>query len=240
MAMNPNQAAGRPSRNTLLIVVGAAVAIAAVFIVAAVLLRDDASSSASPTPIVDLEGIPQDGAFLGSPDAKVTLIEYADLQCPACRSYAETFLPVIVDEYVRPGKVLAEFRGYPFLGNGDPEDDSLRGQRFLLAAGKQNKLWQLMEALYRHQGAEHSGWLTDDLVRELASEIDGLDVDQLFADAETEEIAQAAQQALVDAQEAGITGTPTILVKVGDEQPYMISVATPDQMREALDAALQG
>jgi protein-disulfide isomerase len=235
MAMNPNQAAGRPSRNTLLIVVGAAVAIAAAFIVAAVLLRDDGSSSASPTPVVDLTGIPQDGAFLGSPDAGVTLVEYADLQCPACRSYTETFLPVIVDEYVRPGKVLAEFRGYPFLG-----EDSLRGQRFLLAAANQDRLWQLMEALYRNQGAENSGWLTDDLVRKLASDIDGLDVDQLFADAETDETAQAAEQAAVDAQEAGITGTPSVLIAIGDEKPYLISVASPDQLREALDAALQG
>jgi hypothetical protein len=62
----------------LLVVFGAAVAIAAVFIAAAVLLRDNGGTAATPTPVVDLEGIPQDGAFLGSPDAKVTLIEYAD------------------------------------------------------------------------------------------------------------------------------------------------------------------
>lgn len=237
MAMKPNQPAGRPPRNTLLVVVGAALAIAAVFIVGALLLRDDGTTSATPTPVVDLEGIPQDGTFLGSPDAKVTLIEYADLQCPACRSYTEEYFPTVVDDYVRPGKVRAEFRGFPFLDSGDPEGDSLRGQRFLLAAGKQNKLWQLQEALFRNQGVEHSGWLTDDLVRELASEIPGLDVDQLFADAESEEIAQAARQSLIDAQNAGISSTPTLLIKVGDAPPYSILY---DQVAAALDAALEG
>lgn len=109
----------------------------------------------------------------------------------------------------------------------------------MLAAAEQDKAWQLVDALYRNQGAENSGWLTDDLVRELASEIPGLDVDQLFADAESDETGQAAQQAAVDAQQAGITGTPSIVIEVGDDEPYLISVATPAQFREALDAALQ-
>jgi protein-disulfide isomerase len=226
------------SRKSLYIAVAAAIAIAAAIV--AVLVLRDGGSTVSSTPVVDLEGIPQDGAFLGSPDAGVTLIEYADVQCPACRNYTETLFPTVVDEYVRPGKVLAEFRGFPFLGQGDPEDDSLRGQRFLLAAAKQDKLWQLAEAFYRNQGAEFSGWLTDDLVRELAAEIPGLDVDQLLEDAGSEEISQAAQQALTDAQNAGISGTPTLLVKVGDDEPYQIVVTTPAQMREALDAALEG
>lgn len=235
MAMNPNQASGRPSRNTLLIVVGAALAIAAVFIAAAVLLRDDGTTAANPNAVVDLEGIPQDGAFLGAPDAKVTVIEYADIQCPACRMYMEELFPTVVDEYVRPGKVRNEYRGYPFLG-----DDSLKGERFLLAAAEQDRLWQLQEALYRNQGAENSGWLTDELIRGVAADIPGLDVDQLFAAAETDEIGQAAQQAAVDAQSAGVTGTPSIFVEIGDDEPYLIVAQTPDQMREALDAALQG
>lgn len=234
--MSPKQSSGRPpSRKPLYIAIGAALVIAAAIVVAAVLIRDDGTSAASSTPVVDLEGIPQDGAILGSPDARVTLIEYADIQCPACRNYTESLFPTVVDEYVRPGKVKSEFRGFPFLGQ-----DSLKGQRFLLAAANQDKLWQLQEAFYRNQGAENSGWLTDDLIREVAAEIPGLDVDQLFTEAETEEMAQAAEQAVVDAQDAKITGTPTLRVKVGDKDPYLIQVVTPDQMREAVDAALEG
>lgn len=219
----------------MLIAFGAALAIAAALVVVAVVLRDDGSTKASPTPVVGFDGIPQDGAFLGSPEAKVTLIEYADIQCPACRHYTETLLPTVVDEYVRPGNVRNEFRGYPFLG-----DDSLKGERFLLAAAMQNRLWELSEAFYRNQGAENSGWLTDDLIRTIAAEIPGLDVDKLFADAQTDEMGQAAQQSAAEAQNAGIGGTPTLLVKIGDEEPYLIQVATPDQMREALDGALAG
>lgn len=85
--------------------------------------------------------------MLGSPAAEVTLVEWADPQCPACRTYTEEFLPSVVDEYVRPGMVNTEFRGFPFIG-----DDSVKAYRSLLAAGEQNKLSNLQEALYRNQG----------------------------------------------------------------------------------------
>lgn len=233
---SPKQAPGaRSSRSALYIVIGAAVAVAAAIIVAVVFLRDDGTSAASSTPFADVEGIPQDGTILGPPDAKVTLIEYADIQCPACLNYTETLFPTVVDEYVRPGQINTEFRGFPFLG-----PDSIKGQQFLLAAAEQDKLWQLQDGFYRNQGAENSGWLTDELIRDVASEIPGLDVDQLFADAETDEMKQAAEQSKVDAQNAGVSATPTLLIKDGDDEPYMIQVVSPDQLREALDAALEG
>jgi len=234
-AMKPTSSR-RPSRWVVVAAFAVAIAAAVALIAAALLLRNDGGSTAtSSTPAIDFSGIPQAGAMLGAPQAKVTLIEYADVQCPACRIYTEEVLPTVVDEYVRPGKVKAEYRGYPFLG-----EDSLKGERFLLAAAEQGKLWQLVDAFYRNQGAENSGWLTDDLIRQLASEIPGLDVDTLFARAQTDELGQAAQQAAAEAQSAGISGTPTLLVKIGDADPYQIQVATPDQVRAALDDALKG
>ena len=184
---------------------------------------------------MSLGGIPQSGKILGSPDAEVTLIEYADPQCPACRVFTEEFFPTLVDEYVRPGKVAAEFRGFPFIG-----DDSVKAYRFLLAAGKQDKLWDLQEALYRNQGGENGGWVTDDLLREVASEIPGLDVDELFADAESDAIRTEAGGAAAAASAAGITGTPTFFIAIGDEEPYFVQFGSIDQMREALDDALSG
>ena len=141
--------------------------------------------------------------------------------------------PTLVNEYVRPGKVKVEFRGFPFIG-----DDSVKAYRFLLAAAEQDKLWNLQEALYRNQGDENSGWVTDDLLRRVAGEIPGLDVDKLFADASAPAIQQEAEGASEVATNAGITGTPTFLIKIGDQQPYRVSFGSLDQMRAALDDAL--
>ena len=97
----------------------------------------------------------------------------------------------------------------------------------------------MQEALYRNQGAENSGWVTDDLIRELAAEIDGLDVDQLFADAESDEVAQAVDDGVAQAEGAGVPGTPTFFIQVGNEEPYALqSGLTTEQFRAALDDAL--
>ena len=90
-----------------------------------------------------LRGIPQDGIALGSPDAPVTLVEYADLQCPYCAMWARDAFPAIVDEYVRPGHVRVVFRGLAFIG---PESDT--ALRTALAAGSQGRLWHVVHLLY--------------------------------------------------------------------------------------------
>jgi protein-disulfide isomerase len=168
-------AQARPSNKTIALAFGAAIGAAVMLVVVALSLRNEGSvSPATPTPVVDLSGIPQAGNVLGSPSAKVTLIEYADPQCPACRAYTETMFPTLVDDFVRTGKAATEFRGFPFIG-----PDSVTAYRFLLAAGEQNRLWNLAEALYRNQGGENDGWVTDDLVRRLRADISGLVVERV-------------------------------------------------------------
>jgi hypothetical protein len=93
----------------------------------ALLLRDDGGSDSS-APAVDVSGIPQEESLLGDPDANVTLIEYADMQCPYCAEYAEQMLPTLVDDYVRPGTVNADFRVGPSSAT-TPEGGSLRPRR---------------------------------------------------------------------------------------------------------------
>lgn len=227
----------RPSGLTVVLAFGVAAAATVALIVVALLFRGG-SDAPPPTPTagVNLAGIPQTGAVLGNPAAKVTLIEYADPQCPGCRYYTEENFPAIVNEYIRPGRVKTEFRGYPFIG-----PDSVKGYRFLLAAARQSRLWQLQDALYRYQGGENDGWVTDDLVRERATEIPGLDVTQLFTDAESPQIGQEAEAAVEEAQTAGIPGTPVFFIQIGSKKPYYIQVGLDlAQMRAALDDALTG
>ena len=233
-AMNP-RSNNRPSGRTVVLAFGIAIAAALALVAVALLARNDTSEPVTETPVVDLSGIPQDGRVLGSADAMVTLVEWADPQCPACRVYTEEFFPTVVDEYVRDGRVNTEFRGFPFIG-----DDSVKAYRFLLAAGEQDKLWDLQEAMYRNQGGENEGWVTDELIRELAGEIEGLDVDQLFTDAEREDIVAEAEGAEAAGQAAGIPGTPTLQIVIGGAEPYTIEIASVDQLRVALDDALEG
>jgi protein-disulfide isomerase len=225
----------RPSGLVVVLAFVVAIGVAVVLVVLAVISRSsDDGSPPTTAAVVDLADIPQDGVFLGSPDARVTLIEYADLQCPACRAYTEVYFPKVVERYVRPGRVKTEFRGIAFIG-----EDSQTALRYVLAAGLQDRLWQLQEALYRNQGGENAGWVTEELLRDLVAGIPELDVEQLLADAQSEQVAAMMTEAATQADAAEITGTPSLAIQVGSEEPYLLESGTSlSELSAALDEAL--
>jgi protein-disulfide isomerase len=184
-----------------------------------------------------LTGIPQDGAVLGSPKARVTLVEYADLQCPYCGEFARNALPTLIAAYVRTGKVKLEFRGLAFVG---PESEA--ALRASLAAGRQNQLWNFMHLVYENQGTENSGWVTDGFIRSAGGLVDGLDVTRLIADAHstpvTDEIAAAQDHATRD----GVNTTPSFFVGRTGGAMMRLEVRSldPAAFRPTLDRLLKG
>lgn len=196
-----------PTR-ALLLAVGVA-AIAASALIGASLLGSGSENEPPLTSAVDvtqgrdplLRGIEQDGLALGSPDAPVTLVEYADLQCSYCAQWAREAFPTIVDDYVRTGRVRVVFRGLAFIG-----PDSETALRAALAAGNQDRLWDVVHALYSRQGAENAGWVTDDLLRSLGSA--GLDAERMLAEARSPFVERELDAAARAARAAGVPGTP--------------------------------
>lgn len=231
-----------PNRN-LLIAAGAAAVVVLVLVAASLLLRggDDSTNDSGGTTGIEeasalLDGIPQDRAVLGSPQATVTLIQFEDMQCPVCRSYQAEGFPAVVDEYVRPGNVKVRFVGMAFLG-----PDSEKALLYTLAAGEQGKLWQFQDALYANQGEENSGWVTDALLEEIATGLD-LDWEKLREDADSSVTLQQANSMADEASQRQIQGTPTFYVQVGDDEPYQVNPSSfaPEQFRSILDDALSG
>lgn len=54
-----------------------------------------------------------DAPVKGNKDAKLTLMEFSDYQCPFCKRHAESTLPEIDKAYITTGKVRYAFRDYP-------------------------------------------------------------------------------------------------------------------------------
>ena len=147
-------------------------------------------------------GIRQQGAVLGNAQAQLTLVEFADLQCPFCAQWARQTLPVVVDRYVRAGKLRIVFQGLTFLG-----PDSVRAARTAVAAGRQGRLWDVVHTLYEVQGAENSGWVTDELLGDVV-EGAGLDYDRVAADRELPAVDDEVAKAQAAATAAGVTSVP--------------------------------
>ncbi len=89
-----------------------------------------------------------DGAVRGDPKAKVTMIEFADFQCPYCaRFFAET-LPLIDKEFIQTGKVRYVMREYPLI-NLHPY--AYKAAEAAGCAGEQGKYWQMHDKLFQNQ-----------------------------------------------------------------------------------------
>ena len=167
-------------------------------------------------------GIPQTGKILGDPKAPVTMIEFADLQCPFCRQYTQTAFPQIVKDYVRTGKVKMQLETLAFLG-----PDSLKAGRAAAAAAQQNKLWQFADVMYNNQGTENSGYVTDKYLDAL---FDGAGVDKAKANAfmKTTQSKQGVTEATTQGETYGVIQTPTFVAGPTGGKKDIIEVTNTD------------
>jgi protein-disulfide isomerase len=181
-------------------------------------------------------GLPQVKNVLGNPKAPVTMVEFADLQCPFCRDFALDALPSIVRDYIRPGKVKLVFAGIAFIG-----PDSETALRATYAAGIQNHLWNFLDLLYRNQGAENSGWVTEPLLRAAAQTIRGVDVGTLLSARQSTEVDNALLATQQQASSARVTSTPTFFAGPtgGTLNRINLTSLTPSAFSPTLDALLK-
>ncbi len=215
----------------------AGLAAVAVAIVAAV-ASSSGGAPAKPAPTTAtaslFAGIPEKDGVAGSPDAKLTVTEYLDPQCPICAEAASSTVPTVVDDYVRTGKVKLAARTLHFLG-----PDSVRAARAAAGAERQGKLWPFLESFYARQGTENTGYVTDDFLGDV-SKAAGVDADKAIGQEDSAFATKRLDRANADAARLGIQGTPTLTVRRGDgpERVLQASPLDPAAVAAELDAEL--
>jgi protein-disulfide isomerase len=242
-------------RNRLLLALGAIAAAIVVVVVVIVAFGSGGGSSSATTStapattspgdgsgggggdeaVSTFAGVPQRGDTLGKSSAPATLIVFEDPQCPYCKQWNLETLPTVVERYVRTGRIKIVYRGIVVIG-----ENSVAGLRAVYAAGEQNKLWNMAEALYERQGDENSGWITVPVIREAAKAI-GAKPAKLIADADTKAVTADLQQAADEEQRYGVQGTPTFAIQkqLGPVQQLVVAGLEPDTFTSALDSALR-
>jgi protein-disulfide isomerase len=235
------------ARRKRLIQLGALLAAAVVIVVAAIAISSGGGSSKKATGAGAggalagaaetkslVGGIPQKGVTLGAASAPVTILEFADPQCPFCKEYTLNEMPALIQKYVRTGKAKMELRLLTFIG-----PDSVTAAGVLTAAGQQNKLWNAADLLYRNQGEENSGYVTDDFLTKVLSGA-GADAAKAIAGAGTPGVGLQLGAAKTLASRYGVSGTPTILVGPtgGDLKTDSEGQPTAAGVGKLVDAAL--
>ncbi len=182
-----------------------------------------------PTPPTKVDVNPGHFPVKGDPNAKVTIVEFADFQCPFCEKFYTDTESQILKNYVDTGKAKFAFRHYAFLGQ-----ESTWAAEAAECANEQNKFWDYHDYLYTHQGQENSGAFSKDKLEGFAASL-GLNTDQFKNCLETDKYAQKVKDDMADGQKAGVNGTPATFVNgtlISGAQPY-------SAFQTAIDAALK-
>jgi protein-disulfide isomerase len=193
-------------RRRLLTLVGL-LAVVIVGAVAYFALRSDDPASPDPAKVAaSASSVPQHGAVAGNPQAKVSIVEYADLQCPACSAFSRQELPQILNRFVKTGQATFELRHWAILG-----EQSRTAAAGAVAAAAQDKALQFVEVFYGLQKAENSGYVTPQFLDSIAAQA-GLDVKRFRADLAGVDASKAITVATTEAQLQGLQGTPSFII----------------------------
>jgi protein-disulfide isomerase len=177
-----------------------------------------------------LKGIQQHGTVLGDPKAKVTVVEFGDLQCPVCEEFSTQVAPGLISDVVRKGTADYEFRQFTIIG-----PDSVTAAKAALAAGEQGRYWNFIELFYRNQGTENSGYVTDSFLENVAKGAGVPDIAKWNQDRESPKWDKELAKVRSDASSIGFSATPSILVEgPGGTKPVGSGVIPPSQIESAI------
>ncbi len=158
----------------------------------------------------------------GPEEASIVMVEFMDFTCGFCKQIhqpIEDFLDIRSD-------VRFVARPYPVLG-----EEAERIARIAMAAGLQDAYWEFHEAFLSNPNE-----ITDAFIRETAN-LYGLNVDQLFADSESEKVKEMLQDNIDDAQALGVYSTPSVFVNKTIIQSFEKMPTAADLVRLVEDAS---
>lgn len=142
---------------------------------------------------------------VGTGNKKVTLIEYGDFQCPACKSY----YPIVQQIKQAYGDdIKFQFRNFPLT---QIHPNAFIGHRAAEAAGKQGKFFEMHDLLYEQQDSWSRASDPSSVLHSYAEQL-SLNIDQFKKDMTSPDIAAIINADIKEAQDVGANSTPTFVI----------------------------
>lgn len=151
-----------------------------------------------------------DDAVLGSMDAQVTIIEFSDFQCTACRSHFTKIMPALKKKYIDTGKVRFVYRDFP-LSTKHP--DAQKAAEAAGCAKEQGKFWEMHDKIFEGQNKLGTGTVSIPVesLKQYATEL-RLDMEAFNACFDSGQMTTEVQKDYDDGIAAGVEYTPTFFI----------------------------
>ncbi len=163
-------------------------------------LMDASPKAHRPKLLEDPVSIPVAGSPVRGPaDARITLIEFSDFECPYC-SAAVKEVDALMAAYPKDVKLI--YKQFPL----ETHPHAQMAAEASLAANEQGKFWQMYEILFKNYRR-----LSGQSILAFAQEI-GLDMNKFKADVESGKFKTIIEKDLADGEKAGVYGTPAFYI----------------------------
>lgn len=162
-----------------------------------------------PPPIRPIDAVVPvgDAPYKGSKDARLTLIEFSDYQCPYCKRHVDTTLPQLEKEYIATGKLRYVFRDFPLESI---HEQALKAAEASHCAGEQQKYWEMHDRLFANQKA-----LAPADLLEHARAI-GLETRPFRKCLDSSRYVDVIRSSVTEGKKIGISSTPAMLLGSSD------------------------
>lgn len=162
--------------------------------------------------------------FEGNVDAKVTMVEYGDFQCPDCGNA----YPVIKElQKIEGDRLRFVYRNFPL---SNIHEHAARAAYAAESAGKQGKFWGMHDLLFENQES-----LEDQDLITYANNLN-LDIRQFEEDMASEEVMNKVKEDFMSGVKSGVNGTPTLFINgVRFDKSCEVEI-----LKSAIDLAIKG
>jgi protein-disulfide isomerase len=185
----------------------------------AAVAQDATPATTTPYPTGDI--------IMGSPDAKVEILEYASLTCSHCAAFHNNTLPTLKKEYIDTGKVRLIVREFPFDRLG-------LGGAMLARCGGEDRFHAITKVLYRDQAEWSRAEKPFEALRGIAK-MSGISSKEYEACMADKVLAEAVIARRIEGQkEYNVAATPTFVID-GNVHPGALPI---EEFRTILDPLL--
>jgi protein-disulfide isomerase len=172
------------------------------------------------------------GKSLGSPSAPIRIEVFSDFECPACKGLHEQVLPLVMKDYVIPGKAYVVSREFPLRMH----QYSREAANYATAAARLGKYQQVADALFLNQAAWEVNGKVWDTVANVLTPAEAKKVQLLAKDPS---VLSEVQRDVDAGMAAGINQTPTMFVTRGASRFPVTGVVNYNLLRSMLDGLLK-
>ena len=141
----------------------------------------------------------------GDENAKVTIVEFSDFECPFCGRFYTDTLPSLLKDYIDTGKVKLYYRHFPLAFH--PQAKPLAN--VAECANEQDKFWEMHDKIFENNATVSSS--TMDTFKGWAADL-GLNTSKFNDCVDNSKYEKDIDADTADGTAAGVSGTPTFYI----------------------------